>query len=40
MRLESLYPEGDIYQIIDDSNTVLFQGTYVKCMAYLTLNTK
>ena len=39
MRIESLQPYDDIYQVIDDDGSVLYQGREIDCMIYLELNT-
>jgi hypothetical protein len=37
MRIESLYT--DVYQVIDDNNSVLYKGSLYGCISYLTTNT-
>ena len=39
MRIESLQPYDDEYQVIDNGE-VVYQGTQVDCMTYITVNTK
>ena len=40
MRIVSLYPNNDVYQVLDDNDLVLYQGKQVDCMVYLTFKTK
>ena len=40
MKIESLQPYNDIYQVIDDDATVLYQGSKIDCMIYIIINTK
>jgi len=38
MYIESLYPANDVYQVFDDSNNMIFQGTQSECMVYQLYN--
>ena len=38
MRIESLYPSNDVYQLIDEDNTVVYQGTLSNCEMIKDLN--
>lgn len=40
MKIESLYPYNNVYQVLDDDNLVLYQGKQADCMLYITFNTK
>ena len=40
MKIESLKPYDDVYQVLDDNDLVLYQGKQVDCMTYITFNTK
>jgi hypothetical protein len=40
MRIESLQPYDDVYQVLDDNDLVLYQGKQVDCMTYIAFNTK
>ncbi len=39
MKIESLLPYDDEYQVIDNGE-VVYQGTQVECMFYVTFKTK
>ena len=40
MKIESLLPYDDVYQVLDNNDSVLYQGTQVECMTYITFNNK
>jgi hypothetical protein len=40
MRIESLQPYDDVYQVLDDNDLVLYQGKQVDCMTYIPLTQK
>lgn len=40
MRIESLQPYDDVYQVLDDNDLVLYQGSQIDCMTYIIFNNK
>jgi hypothetical protein len=38
MRIESLYPANDVYQLIDEDNSVIYQGALSTCVMIKDLN--
>jgi hypothetical protein len=40
MKVISLYPYDDVYQVIDEDGTVLFQGTEQECIITLMIKSQ
>ena len=40
MKVISLLPSNDVYQVVDENDNVLYQGGQIECMAYVTFKTK